>query len=128
MRYKFRAKMLDKPDTWVYGGYYEVGGNAVILHESRGNAMQHTAVDPETVGQWTGKYDSKGTEIYEGDKMECQTCSIEHPTVTIDIYWNEYWAGWSCGCKMAGLWESIPEIMDEEAKCKVIESMYDKIK
>ena len=67
-RYRFRAKCLDKGE-WVYGGYYEVDGNAVILHRSRGNDMQHTAVDPSTVGQWTGRTDSLGTDVYEGDKV-----------------------------------------------------------
>jgi len=68
-RYKFRAKSLDT-GKWIYGGYYEVEGNAVILHQTRGNQMQHSAVDCSTVGQWTGRTDKSGTEVYEKQILE----------------------------------------------------------
>ena len=65
----YRARMLDTPEIWVYGSYYEADGQAVILHESRGNLMQHTAVIPETAGSYTGQSDDVGQKLYEGDKV-----------------------------------------------------------
>jgi len=67
---KFRGISLDT-GKMVYG--YGVAileppyDDAVIIHKQNGNLLQNTAVNPATVGQFTGKVDGNGTDIYDGD-------------------------------------------------------------
>ena len=80
---KFQGKRLDNGE-WVYGYYYNFLGEVSIIDvgfglASEGGSMAFSLpdvirVDPSTVGQFTGLYDSKRTEkypngqpIYEGD-------------------------------------------------------------
>lgn len=69
----FRGKRADGGE-WVYGSYYglcrmtnKAGdfGYAHLIRQSNDEPLYR--VDPETVGQFTGLYDNKGTRIFEGD-------------------------------------------------------------
>ena len=64
---KFRAKRLDR-DEWVYGNLVRIDDDyRIIEQEAHNNMVVDCQVVAETVGQFTGKNDNQGKEIYEGD-------------------------------------------------------------
>ncbi|OMF70488.1 YopX family protein [Paenibacillus glucanolyticus] len=71
--YKFRGISIETlvgDDQWLYGfGVHEVayveGRKEYWLNTESGTYM----VDPETVGQYTGKKDEEKNEIFDGDKL-----------------------------------------------------------
>ena len=87
----FRGKRLDNGE-WIYGGYYlEPYTNCVyiISWNSFGlGFIEHTKVDPQTVGQFIGLYDRKSKQIFEGDilryysdalnKLVGDTCAVKY--------------------------------------------------
>lgn len=69
---KFRGISLDTW-KWVYGYcvFDSKKESANIVHKLGNNEMQHTAVDPKTVSQFTGFKDERDiTEIYIGDVVK----------------------------------------------------------
>jgi hypothetical protein len=70
---------LDMNGQWRYGSliYTTTGNTKTWLGISaRGNGgwfnlIQRAYVKPNTVGQFTGRYDEKGTPVYEGDYLRC---------------------------------------------------------
>lgn len=54
-------------DEWIYGSLVIVGDSYYILDEGETEAHEYNAVTKESVGQFTGLFDSIRKEIYEGD-------------------------------------------------------------
>ena len=75
----FRGKRHDK--GWIYGSLLKVtyDGNTynLIFADNflfvfgEATAMEHAAVDPSTVSQFTGLTDKNGKKIFEGDIVDC---------------------------------------------------------
>lgn len=67
---KFRGKSIDKGETsiaigeWVYG--YLCAPDQIIVWDEKIAVGKCVQVDPETVGEFSGRHDKSGREIYEG--------------------------------------------------------------
>lgn len=74
-------------NKWVYGGIHQYDGTTVIIHKQGINMSHMTEVDPETVGEYTGKYDTEGVKIFSGDKCKWKVgISTEYPKdLIVDI-------------------------------------------
>jgi uncharacterized phage protein (TIGR01671 family) len=69
---KFRGKRLDTRE-WIYGSLLQSRNGytyAICYIENVNAPFNETVVDPHTIGQFTGCYDSVGEEIYEGDVIK----------------------------------------------------------
>lgn len=65
---KFRGK-TGSTNEWVHGGMtLHANTNRTLIFDY--NRHDIRAVDPLTVGQFTGWHDAEGYEVYEGDVMQ----------------------------------------------------------
>lgn len=97
---EYRGKSLDT-GKWVYG-YLVFGNNkqnACIVHKQGNNEMHMTAVDPKTVGQFTGYLMNK-KKVFEGDvlhKAEQKNSSRDRSYYSIVKWLGVRWvaSGWN---------------------------------
>lgn len=111
----YRAKQKGN-EKWVRGYLYRISEhqNPFIMIKDR--HAESYEVDPETVGQYTGKDDKNEVKIFESDIVRAVfRCSGESHTNAITF---------RCGCFWFGNWNFI-ELFDRFQYIEVIGNIYD---
>lgn len=58
-------------NKWIYGNYVQRGSNHFILHKIYKNGyIKLIAVEPKTLGMYTGLLDCNNRDAYEGDIVD----------------------------------------------------------
>ena len=125
----FRAKRLTD-QKWTYGDFTEVVGDCPRILSNENATMY--AVDPETVGQYTGLTDKNGKKIFEGDIVRLTDEHNEMEWTAVVAFGNpngDYNWGWQLnaieefdGNKDILLWADMEE---SGAYCEVIGKIHD---
>ncbi len=81
----FRGKSLGDGKL-VLGDLYHRGEEIVITSFYAGH---HVAVDPATVGQFTGYWDKAGKRIFEGDVVKYYDIVVEKELISCVEWWED---------------------------------------
>lgn len=94
-KYRFRGRIVEIPGVWIIGdgvefipGKKNEDDRAYIL---RGGFR--TEVEPETVSQFTGFYDSEGEEVFEGDIVQYEFFDDDDGGITAELHVVEFHKG-----------------------------------
>ena len=114
---KFRGR---RPDgSWNYG-------RSIIFKRSGAVLIQGAKVDPDTVGQFTGIYDRKGSEIYEGDIVRTSVSKngialvewhCEHAAFVVHMKGSDQWYHLYKGYEKIGNIHDNPSLLEGGLKC-----------
>lgn len=97
----FRAKTADE-NEWIYGDIFHSGAYPKIMRIHDYKNRMNYAVNPETLGQFTGQYDANKKKIYEGDIIQYDgdydgidrfTRSFSEKAI---VLWDEDYCGFVC--------------------------------
>lgn len=130
----FRGKTRD--GNWIEGSLLKVAapggirylifGAGFVFVANVATSASHAAVDPNTVGQFTGRYDRNGKRIFEGDAVVDNNIPSSHllgGVVTyvgaeFVVHWKNYRTGKECYTRLSEY---------EPSEIDVIGNIYDKI-
>lgn len=126
---KFRGKRLTD-GKWIYGDFFRNRGLAFIttdeIVENPLASWQDYNVDPDTVGQFTGIYDRKGSEIYEGDIVRTSVSKngialvewhCEHAAFVVHMKGSDQWYHLYKGYEKIGNIHDNPSLLEGGLKC-----------
>ena len=127
---RFRGKRLDG-EGWVYGSLWGGTNYSFVTPENYGIGVDESThfleayvfeVLPESVGQWTGKFDINSVEIYQGDIVNSGHLKSDEwiPSIAV-IEWDEDFAMFRQVLK--GVNEGLEQLMD--VPCEVIGNIID---
>lgn len=80
-------------EEWVYGYYVKTySGHKIVCPDPNTSRFTEKYVVGDSVGEFTGMYDSKGKPIYEGDILAFYSKDKESSVKTYDVSYNrDYW-------------------------------------
>lgn len=91
---KCRGKSITG-NQWVYGYYVKrritcgIVSHLIYTDVLNKDRIEFYAVDPKTVGLFTGKQDNNGKDVYLGQKLKLKTGTI------VVVCWNKDTAGFA---------------------------------
>ncbi len=116
----FRGKRIDN-GKWVYGDLVQSPAHCVVQIYEQDLCGDNFAVDPSTIGQYTGLTDNNGKKIFEGDiifdpetKTNYTVEFDEGGFCAGDMFLQAYISFDEFSCEVIGNFHDIPELMEDK--------------